>query len=168
MDILKTAMDWAKAEVFSSTIFIIFGILFVVASLGFWQLGKTEIAKAYIIPGMVAGALLVILGSGLLYSSQARITNFPTAYESDPSAFVASEIVRADKVLNEYAIAVFKVIPLIIAVCAVLIMVLDAPVWQAGLITTIAMMSVILLVDTNANARMEAYKEQLLLVQKQE
>ena len=58
MDILKTAMDWAKADVFSSTIFIIFGIVFIAASLGFWQLGKTEIAKAYIIPGMVAGLCL--------------------------------------------------------------------------------------------------------------
>ena len=45
MEILKTATDWAKAEVFSTTFFILFGIGFVAASIGFWQLGKTDLAK---------------------------------------------------------------------------------------------------------------------------
>ena len=39
------------------------------------------------------------------------------------------------------------------------------PVWSASLITIIAMMAVILLVDTNASARMEAYREKLLVEQ---
>ena len=41
MEILKTATDWAKTEVFSSAFFIIFGVVFVLASIGFWQMGKT-------------------------------------------------------------------------------------------------------------------------------
>lgn len=62
MDILKMATDWAKGEIFSSAFFIIAGVLFVAASIGFWQLGKTDMAKAYIIPTLVAGALLMIIG----------------------------------------------------------------------------------------------------------
>ena len=69
MEILKTATDWAKAEVFSSTFFIIFGIAFVLASIGFWQLGKTDMAKAYIIPTLVAGSLLLTIGLGLFLST---------------------------------------------------------------------------------------------------
>jgi hypothetical protein len=65
MDILKTATDWAKAEVFSIAFFILFGIGFVAAGIGFWQLGKTDLARAYIIPTLVAGALLLIIGFGL-------------------------------------------------------------------------------------------------------
>lgn len=64
MDILKSAIDWAKAELFQHH-FHLFGVVFMVASLSFWQLGKTEIAKAYIIPTLVAGALLLIIGLGL-------------------------------------------------------------------------------------------------------
>lgn len=166
MDVLKTAIDWTKAEMFSSAFFVLFGVLFLLASLGFWQLGKTELAKAHIIPFGVAGVLLLIVGIGLLYSSWAKLTDFPMAYESDASAFVASELARADNTMNEYRIAVLRVIPFIVAACAVLILVFNAPVWRASLITTIAMMSVVLLIDTNANARLEAYKQQLLLFEK--
>lgn len=159
MDILKTALDWTKAEMLSSAVFILFGAIFVSASLGFWKLGKTDVAQAYVIPALIAGLLLVTLGSGLLYQSLNRVTGFVTAYNSDASEFVASEVTRADQVLNQYRIAVFHVIPLIIAVCAVLLLFLEGPVLRASLIVTIAMMSVLLMIDTNANARLETYRE---------
>ena len=50
IDILKTAIDWAKAEMFSAMFFTIFGLLFLIASVGFWHFGKTAMAKAYVIP----------------------------------------------------------------------------------------------------------------------
>ena len=52
MDILKTAINWAKAELFSTPFFILFGLVFMTASLGFWQLRKTDLTKAYIIPSL--------------------------------------------------------------------------------------------------------------------
>ena len=166
MDILKAATDWAKAEVFSSVFFILFGVGFVLAGIGFWQLGKTDIARAYIFPALVSGALLLTIGIGLFFTNKSRITDFEAAYNSDTSAFVKSEIVRTEKSLNEYKIIVFKVIPLIIVVSALLIIFIDKPIWRAISITTIAMMMVILLVDSNANARLETYTEQLISVKK--
>ena len=168
MDILKTATDWAKAEVFSSTFFIFFGVLFLLATIGFWQLGKTEIAKAFVFPTMVAGILLMIIGLGLVYSNKSRISNFPTAYKSDVSAFIESEIIRTEKTMKEYQTIVFKIIPLIIVVAALLIIFIDKPIWRASSITTIAMMAVIMSIDINANARIEAYNKQLVVVEKQE
>ncbi|MEQ8714253.1 MAG: hypothetical protein RIC80_14625, partial [Cyclobacteriaceae bacterium] len=70
MEILKTAIEWAKAEVFSTRFFIYFAILFLAASVGFWQLGKTEIARAYIIPMLIAGALLLTIGLGLFFTNK--------------------------------------------------------------------------------------------------
>lgn len=165
MDILKTATDWAKSEVFSTQFFILFGIIFVLASLGFWQLGKTDIAKAYIFPMLVAGSLLLIIGLGLFFTNKARITQFQKAYTNDASAFVESEIQRADSTLKEYKTIVFKAIPLIIATCSLVIVFLDKPIWRASMITTIAMLIVILLIDGTAHGRIKAYKEQLVLVQ---
>lgn len=164
MDILKTATDWAKAEVFSSSFFILFGVVFVLASIGFWQLGKTDMAKAYIIPTLVAGVLLLIIGLGLVYTNKSRITEFETAYNNDAPAFVESEMVRVEGTLKEYQTIVFKAIPFIIVVAALLIVFVDKPVWRASAITTIAMMVVILLVDGTAKARIEAYNVQLELV----
>lgn len=162
INILKAAIDWTKAEMFSSAFFALFGIMFLLASFGFWQFSKTDMAKAFVIPLLVVGGLLFILGIGLLIPNQLRLSNFPTAFNADGAAFVASEIARVDKTMNGYDNAIFRIIPLIIAVSAVLIMILDHPVWRASLITVIAMMAVILLVDINANARLEGYKTHLL------
>lgn len=168
MDILKTSIEWAKTEAFSSIFFIVFGVLFVLATIGFWQLGKTDVAKAFIVPTLVAGVLLLVIGFGLYFSNQSMLTSFPTAYNSDASAFVQSEITRTENIMKEYQTVVFKIIPLIIVVAALLIIFVDKSIWRAISITTIAMMVVLLLVDINANARLEAYHQELVSVQNQE
>ena len=161
MKILKLATEWAQAEVFSTRFFILFAILFLIASIGFWQLGKTDIAKAYIVPTLVAGVLLMTIGLGLFYTNKSRIIAFEKAYNEDVTAFVASEFVRIEKALNEYRTVVFKAIPFIIVAAALLITFVDKPVWRASAITTIAMLIVILLIDGTAHDRMEVYKIQL-------
>ncbi len=167
MEILKAATDWAKAEVFSTSFFIIFGLVFVLAGIGFWQLGKTDMAKAYIIPMLIAGALLLTIGLGLFFTNISRISSFETAYHADASVFIASEIARAEKALNEYRTIVFKAIPILIAVCALLIIFIDRPIWRASMITAIAILVVILLIDGTAKGRLDIYKEQLVQVDKQ-
>ncbi|NRD22356.1 hypothetical protein HNV10_03830 [Winogradskyella litoriviva] len=164
MEILKTAIDWAKAELFSTPFFILFGLVFLLASLGFWQLGKTEIARAYIIPTLIAGVLLLTIGIGLFYTNKTRIKEFEIAYNKDASTFIESELQRAESTLKEYKTIVFKAIPLIIATCAIAIIFLDKPIWRASLITTIAMLTVILLVDETAHSRIKNYKNQLEIV----
>lgn len=166
MEILKLAHEWAKAEVFSTRFFIFFAILFLMASIGFWQLGKTEIARAYIIPTLVAGVLLLTIGLGLFFTNKSRIKEFEMAYTSDASAFLESEFARTESTLKEYKTVVFKAIPMIIIVAALLIIFINTPTWRAISITTIAMMIVILLVDGTAHARIEAYRKQLELVAK--
>jgi len=166
MDILKTATTWGKDEVFSSQFFVLFGIMFVVASIGFWQLGKTEVARAFIWPTLVAGLLLITIGVGLFFTNKSRIKNFPIDYKNDATAFVEAEISRAEKTVAEFKTVVFKAIPIIIIVAALLIIFVDKPLWRAISITTLAMMSVILLVDSNSSERMVNYNEQLELVDK--
>ncbi len=165
MDILNTATDWAKAEVFSTKFFILFGIAFEIACIGFWQLGKTDLARAYIYPTLVAGILLMTVGIGLLYTNTTRITTFAADHEKDASAFLNSEIKRGEATLKEYGV-VFKVIPLIIIAAALIVIFVNTPIWRAISITTIAMMIVILLVDGNAHARIKDYHEKLVEAEK--
>jgi len=167
MDILKAATDWAKAELFSTPFFMLFGMAFLVASIGFWQLGKTEMARAYIIPTLVAGSLLLIIGLGLFFTNKARVTQFENAYRADAVAFVDSELARAEATLKEYDTIVFKVIPLLIIACALVILFVSAPIWRASTITAIAMLIVILLVDGTAYARIDGYNKQLLAAEKE-
>ncbi len=164
MDILKTATDWAKAEIFSASFFIVFGIVFIIACVGFWQLGKTDMARAYIYPTLVAGILLLIIGVGLVYTNVTRVSQFEADYNVDAPAFIQTEIERVNSTLQEYRTIVFKAIPIIIIVAALMILFIDKPVWRASAITTIAMMAVILLIDGTAKSRIEAYNKQLEVV----
>ena len=164
MEIFKLATEWAKAEVFSTRFFIFFAILFLIGSFGFWQLGKTDLAKAYIIPTLVAGLLLMTIGLGLFYTNKSRITQFEKAYNTDAPAFYQSEIERSESTLKEYAV-VFKVIPILIILAALLILFINTPTWRAIGITSIAMLIVILLVDGTAHARIENYHKELKLVE---
>ena len=164
MDIVKLATEWAKAEVFSARFFILFALVFIIASVGFWQLGKTETARAYIIPTLVAGVLLMAVGLGIYFTNKSRVSSFAETYSANPTEFVQTEITRTEKSMNEYRTIVFKVIPFIIITAALLIVFVDKPMWRAISITTIAMMVVILLVDSNANSRIEAYHKQLEVV----
>ena len=165
MELLKLATEWAKAEVFSTRFFILFAILFLIASVGFWQLGKTDLAKAYIIPTLVAGILLLIIGSGLNYTNIQRVKQFEKDFKTDASAFYQSEIERSESNLKEYSV-VFKVIPILIIVAALLMLFINSPTWRAVSITSIAMLVVILLVDGTAHARIDAYHKNLELVDK--
>ena len=124
-------------------------------------------ARAYIIPTLVAGVLLMTIGLGLFFTNKSRITQFETAYNTDALAFVESELVRAEATLKEYQTIVFKVIPIIIAVCSLVILFIDKPIWRASMITIIAMMVVILLIDGTAHARIDNYNKQLLLTKQE-
>ena len=138
MEIIKFATEWARAEVFSSRFFILAAIAFLLATIGFWQLGKTEVARAYIYPTMVAGILLLAVGVGIFYANKQRVTSFTEAYNADATAFVESEIARTEKSMGEFRTIVFKVIPFIIVAAALLIVFVDSPLCRAISITTIA------------------------------
>ncbi len=163
MELLKLATEWAKAEVFSTRFFIFFAIGFLIASVGFWQMGKTDLAKAYTIPTLVAGLLLLIIGSGLNYTNIQRVKQFEKDFGTDASAFLQSEIKRSESTLKEYTI-VFKVIPVLIIAAALLILFIHTPTWRAIGITTIAMLIVILFIDGMAHARIDAYHQALKVI----
>lgn len=161
MEILKTAIDWAKSEVFSSMFFIAAGLIFLIGGIGFWQLGKTEMAKSYIWPMLVAGVLILTVGIGIFVANKGRVTSFEADYNQDAGAFVKTEIQRTEKSMGEYKNIVFKVIPFIMIAAALLIVFVNKPLWRAVGITTIVMMTVIMLVDSNADARLKNYHKEL-------
>ena len=102
MELLNLSTEWAKNEVFSTRFFILFAILFLIASFGFWQLGKTDIAKGYIIPMLVAGLLLMTIGLGLFYTNKTRINQFKQDFNSNATSFYESEIKRTESTLKEH------------------------------------------------------------------
>jgi hypothetical protein len=76
MDILKLSTDWAKADVFSAKISLLLSLLFFLAAIGFWQLGKTAMAKAFVWPILVVGVFVVAVSAGLYFANKTRIKQF--------------------------------------------------------------------------------------------
>ena len=164
-DVLTLALKWAEDEVFSSKFFILFGVLFVSGAIGFWKMGKSEIAKAFIHPLWVCGVLLMVVGIGLVYTNYKRMESFPKEHAASVSNFVNSEILRANKTVAEYERIVFTVIPLIIVAAALMLIFLNAPLWRALSISIIGMMVIILFIDSNAYLRMKSYQKELVTFQ---
>ena len=165
MEILKSSNQWAKEEVLSSAFFILCGVAFVLAAIGFWQLGKTEVARAFIFPTLVAGSLLLMAGISFTLSNKNRLSNFEAEYKTNPSAFVKTEIARVEKTLGEYRNIALKVLPMGIVAAALLIVFIDKPLWRAISITTIALLLCMIWIDSIAEARLENYRQQLEAVE---
>jgi len=164
MDILKLSTDWAKAEVFSAKMVGLLSMLIFLVALGFWQLGKTPMAKAFVWPLLVSGLLLVAVSAGLYFANKPRIAQFEAAFKSDAKAFTQSEIARTAKSKGELAL-VFKILPAIVVAATLLVFFSSAPLWRAIGVTTILLMTLLMLVDNNTDARNTAYHENLLTAQ---
>ena len=160
MEIIKLSTDWAKAEVFSAKMAGIVSLLVFLAALGFWQLGKTPMAKSFVWPLFVAGLLLVAVSAGLYFANKPRIAQFEAAYKNDANSFIQNEIIRTAKSKHDLAL-IFKALPVIIIATALLIMFSQAHLWRAIGITTILLMTLLMLVDSNTDARNTAYHQQL-------
>jgi hypothetical protein len=160
MDIVKLSSDWAKAEVFSAKMILFLSLVFFISSLGFGQLGKTPMARAFVWPMLVAAVLLVAVSAGLYFANRPRITQFEAAYSTDAKTFVQKETGRTAKSQHDLAL-VFKILPLIIIAAAFLIIFVNTPLWRAIGITTVALMTVLMFIDSNTEARNTAYHEHL-------
>ena len=120
------------------------------------------------LPMLVVGILTLTIRLGLFFTNKSRVSSFVKDYNKDASAFVQSEIIRTGKTIKDFQTTVYKVIPIIIIVAALLFIFIDKPLWRAISISTIAMMIVIMMIDTNSYTRYVEYHEQLVLVEKQD
>lgn len=160
MDLLKISTDWAKAEIFSAKMVWLFSLILVATALGFWYLGKTTMAKAFVWPILISSLLLILIAGGLFYANKPRVTQFEQAYQSNPASFLQQELIRTAKSNNDFAV-VFKVLPALLIVSGLLIFFLPSPRWRSIGITLGFLAIFLMALDSNTAARNEAYREQL-------
>jgi ABC-2 type transport system permease protein len=161
MDIIKLSTDWARAEVFSAKIVWLFSVVELLTAIGFWYWGRTTMAKAFIWPLLVMGLFLISVGVGLYAANHPRIVQFENDCHREPKAFLEAEIQRTANSQRGLAM-VFRILPAIIIIAAILIMLVPAPVWRAIAVTLILTAAFLMLVDSNTEARNDAYHAQLL------
>ena len=161
MELLKLSMEWAKAEVFSAKIVWLFSIITLLSAAGFAFWGKTPTAKAFVIPLIVAGIFLVSIGIGLYAANHPRIAQFEKDYKLDVKAFITKEIARTADSQDQLKL-VFKILPAIAIGAAILLIIFPTPLWRAITVTIILLAAFLMAVDSNTEARNDAYHEQLI------
>lgn len=167
MEIIKAATEWAKAEVVSAIIFMLFGLAYILGSLGFWKLGNTPLTKALVIPLLIAGVLLLGAGISFYLSNKSKLTNFEKGYKENPSAMINSEMERTGSTIKTYENVALKVFPAIIILAAMVSFFVPNPLVRAISIAIIAFLLVLVLLDSQALKRIKTYHHQLELVDKQ-
>ncbi|HEY1871514.1 MAG TPA: hypothetical protein VGG71_10675 [Chitinophagaceae bacterium] len=161
MDLLKFSIDWARAEVFSARIVWLFSIITLLCAIGFSFWGKTPMAKAFVIPLIVAAIFLVSVGIGLYAANHSRIAQFEKDYKLDAKAFISKEIARTSDSQGQLKL-VFRILPVIAVVAAILLVIFTSPHWRAITVTTLLLAAFLMAVDSNTEARNDAYHEQLI------
>ena len=164
MEIVKAANDWAKAEIISSLFFIFFGVVYLLTALGFWQWGISSLAKALVIPMLIAGGLLLSAGVSFYLSNKSRLTGFEASYKTNPSALIESEIARTAQTIKTYENIALKVFPAIIVVAGLASFFISSPLIRAICIAIIAFLSVLVILDSQALKRIKTFHQQLELV----
>jgi hypothetical protein len=165
MDIIKLGTDWAKAEVFSARIVWLFSALEIGAAIGFWYWGKTAMAKGFVWPLLVAGFFLAAVGSGLYFANHPRITKFETECHRNSELFLQKEIQRTAESKRQLAL-VFKILPTVVIIAAIMILFVPVSLWRAIAITTIITAAFLMVVDSNTEARNDIYNSQLSSIKK--
>ncbi|AJW62089.1 hypothetical protein OZ664_05860 [Elizabethkingia sp. HX WHF] len=161
MDILKLSTEWAKAELVSAKIVWLFSLVILLSAGGFSLWGKTIMAKAFIIPLIVSGVLLIAVGTGLYAANKPRLAQFEKDYKSNTANFLEKEINRTMKSDHDFKM-VFIILPAIAIIAAILLMLFPTPNWRAASITTILLVTFLMGVDSNTSARNNVYLQQLL------
>jgi ascorbate-specific PTS system EIIC-type component UlaA len=160
-DIIKLSTDWAKAEVFSGKIVWLFSTINIFTAIGFWYLGRTNMAKAFVWPFLIAGFFLIAVGAGLFFANKPRIARFEKEYHQNSGAFVQQEIQRTAESQKQLT-WVFRILPAIIIIAAIVILWLpESQNWRAIGITVIATAAFLMIVDSNTDSRNTIYHSQL-------
>jgi len=161
MDILKLSTEWAKAELFSAKIVWMFSFIVLLTAIGFAVLGKTAMARSYVIPLMVAAVFLIAVGIGLYAANRPRIAQFEQEYKKQAAAFVEKEIARATKSEGELKL-ILKILPAIAIVAAIFLLFFSSEHIKAISITLLLLVGFLMAVDSNTSARNTAYRTELL------
>ncbi len=98
---------------------------------------------------------------GLTYNNYSRLKAFPVAYNESRTEFIKAEIERTESTIASTDSTIFKWIPILIIVAALLIIFVDKPMWRAACVTSIAFLITLLVVDSNSHSRIVEYDKAL-------
>ncbi|TDQ25753.1 hypothetical protein [Tenacibaculum caenipelagi] len=93
---IKQTLNWYEGEIFEAKFILAFGIAIVIIAFLFRYFGNTPYAKALLIPLLVAGLIISLIGSLMLMSNQRKMETVEQNFMNDNEQFAKSEKQRVE------------------------------------------------------------------------
>lgn len=129
MEFIQNTINWIKAEIFEAWLILAFGLFTITAGFLFWKIGSTPGSKALLWPLIISGVIYAGIASGMLFSNQKRMAEFPQSYQQSKKEFVNAEKKRIEDF--QYGYKVSKIVAtLFFAMTLIIFWTTKNPMWQ--------------------------------------
>jgi hypothetical protein len=161
MEFIQHTLDWCKGELFEGRIVLLFGLVTIVIALLFWKAGSTPNAKAMLFPLLAVGIMFAGIGGGMLYSNHNRITDYPQAFQNNPTEFIKAEKERTENFISWYPKT--RYIFSALAILGIILFLFWAtPIGRAIGISLVLMTLATFVVDHFSEERAETYHQKIV------
>lgn len=161
MDILKIATDWVKIELVSNSVFILASIIFLFTSFFLKSYARDSGFFVYYLPLVIAAILLLILGAGLFFSTWQLSANLETNFLKDRQLFIDAELMRAEKTISQYNLAIGLIFPALGLVNFCILLIFQNDHVRASSVTFLVVLVILIIIDTAAKERLTNYAKHL-------
>lgn len=129
MEFIQNTINWIKAEIFEAWLILAFGLFTITTGLLFWKIGTTPGSKALLWPLIFSGVIYAGIASGMLFSNQKRMVEFPQNYQQSKKEFVTAEKKRIEDF--QYGYKVSKIVAtLFFTMTLIIFWTTKNPTWQ--------------------------------------
>jgi hypothetical protein len=152
------------AEKQESLLFVVIGVLAIVAAIGLWATLKTPLARGMAIPILLIGLIQATVGYTVYSRSDAQRKDIVYKMDLDPDAIAQQELPRMKKVMDNFVIYRWIEIALLAAGLLAVVLCRQQPnrQWWFGVGLGLALQAAIMLAaDYFAERRGKAYYEGL-------
>lgn len=161
MQFIQHSIEWAKGEIFESSITGGAGLLLIALALVFWKFGQTPGAKAMLIPLGLTGMLLAFSGVSGYNSNQKRIEEYKAVDPTELVDFVKSEKERVEGFESLYTFTMVFAALCFAAACTIFWLTSN-PHWRAAAIALVVLGSAGLIIDSFSKERADVYYGEIL------
>ncbi len=160
MSFLDYTVNWCRGEIFEGWAILTAGFVLLAATLGFWKLGTTELARAIVVPMLAVTLLTLALGGYLVVQNKIRIPAFQEEYRQDPAAFKEQELKRVEGFVSAYKYT-FTTAAVIMITAVGLFLLGKSPLLRSVALALMVLSFIVFIVDHFSRERALDYQENI-------
>lgn len=159
---IQNTFNWYSGEIFEGKFILGFGFFLALVALLFYYIGKTTASKAILTPFLTLAAVIIFIGSYMIYSNSQKMETLQAQYDTNSIQFQQDEIKRVEDFQYLYPMSIAISLVSFLVALGLLYFVKNIH-WQAIAITLIIFGATFAVIDYFSKERATIYYEQLKL-----